>query len=194
MNDLFEILPLRPFTQDEVWPIVSGYETQEIYTVEKTETDPHIFFDIRLVRIDPPFRDSFYNDFTPDEREWHHRLIPKGCCFGAYAGGRLTGITIGEALPEDRLLRVWEFHVHPDFRRMGIGRALMERVIAKAREERLPALMLETQNTNVPAIRFYRRMGFRLESIDLSPPHYPQTGSQAIRQAAFYMKRPMDGN
>ena len=71
---------------------------------------------------------------------------------------------------------------------MGVGRALMEREIEAARKADLPIVMLETQNTNVRAIRFYRSQGFRLESIDLDAPHYVDAEGKGTGQVAFYMK------
>jgi ribosomal protein S18 acetylase RimI-like enzyme len=113
-------------------------------------------------------------------------MLPQGYSFGAYHARRLIGFAIGEAFPGDQLLRVWEFHVMDGFRRMGVVRALIEQEISIARLDGLTTVMLETQNTNVKAIRFYRSMGFSLESIDLSPMHY---GEGVPSQVAFYMKR-----
>jgi streptothricin acetyltransferase len=44
----------------------------------------------------------------------------------------------------------------------------MERLEVISRETGLRAIVCETQNTNVPAIDFYRHIGFTLEGIDLS--------------------------
>ncbi len=185
----FEILPLRPFTREEVLPIVTGYETREIYTVEKTETDALTLFDIRLFSLEKPYRVTFVQDFTVEEYEIYLRMVPQGYSFGAFIAGRLIGFAIGEAFPNDDLLRVWEFHVMDGFRRMGVGRALMEQEVSKARQDHLTTVMVETQNTNVKAIRFYRSMSFSLESIDLSPTHYGTPGEGKPDQVAFYMKR-----
>ena len=79
----FDIMPLRPFTQADVWPILTGYETREIYQVEKMETDFLTRFDFRLVQLGQPFHDDFYNDFTAEEIQiWNH-LLPQGYSFGA---------------------------------------------------------------------------------------------------------------
>ncbi len=133
----FEILPLRPFTREEVLPIVAGYEAQEIYTVEKIETDEHTLFDIRLILLEKPYRATFVEDFTVAEYEIYLRMLPRGYSFGAYQHDRLIGFAIGEAFPNDDLLRVWEFHVLDGFRRMGVGRALMEQEFSKARQDHL---------------------------------------------------------
>jgi ribosomal protein S18 acetylase RimI-like enzyme len=44
----------------------------------------------------------------------------------------------------------------------------MGAAIEKAREANLRIAYCETQNTNVPAIRFYRKLGFRMEALNLS--------------------------
>lgn len=184
----FEIRSMQPFTQADLWPILTGYETQEIYTVDKTETDQQTRIDIRLVRLDTPFQDSFYQDFPPEECERYLGYLAQGYSFGAYQSERLIGFALAEAQPEEHMVRVWEFHVLAEFRRMGVGRALMAQVIAKTRQNHLPVILLETQNTNVKAIRFYRSMGYSLESIDLSPPHYVTAAGEPTNQIAFYMK------
>lgn len=186
-----DILPLRPFTQADVWPFLSGYDTREIYQVEKTETDALTRFDFRLVQLEQPFHDDFYGDFTATEIQNWNQLLPQGYSFGAYRGGELVGLAVGEVWPEEQRARVWEFHVHAECRRMGIGRALMERVLERARLDHLGLVMLETQNTNVGAVRFYRQMGFALEAIDIG--HYFPTRNPAVRQQVqFLMKRWLD--
>jgi ribosomal protein S18 acetylase RimI-like enzyme len=71
------------------------------------------------------------------------------------------------------VLRAWnhcaqveDFAVDRGFRHHGIGRLLMHEAIAWAHELNLPMLRLETQSNNVPACRFYQRMGFRLGGFD----------------------------
>jgi GNAT superfamily N-acetyltransferase len=61
---------------------------------------------------------------------------------------------------------LWDIRVQPDHRGAGVGAALFDAACAWARTRRCRALHVETQNTNVPACRFYRRMGCTLASID----------------------------
>ena len=175
-----DIVPLCPFTQADVWPILTGYDTTEIYQVEKTETDSLTRLDFHLVNLEQPLHDDFYTDFTAEEiRNWNN-LLPQGYSFGVYQTGELVGLAVGEVWPEERRARVWEFHVRADCHHMGIGRALMERVLDRARQDHLGLVMLETQNSNVGAIRFYRRMGFSVEAVDIG--HYYPTNNPVIRQ------------
>jgi ribosomal protein S18 acetylase RimI-like enzyme len=65
-------------------------------------------------------------------------------------------------------MRLWEFLVKEEFRRVGIGSLLMQRAIKVAREKRARMLVLETQSCNVPAIDFYVKHGFQLVGFDIA--------------------------
>ncbi len=52
-----------------------------------------------------------------------------------------------------------DLFVHPEFRGLGIGKALLQRVAAIAVENNCPRLQWEVLDWNTPAIDFYRAMG-----------------------------------
>lgn len=56
--------------------------------------------------------------------------------------------------------------VDRSMRGQGIGSALIEQAIAWTKVEKLPGLMLETQNNNLAACALYEKHGFRLGGID----------------------------
>ena len=76
-----------------------------------------------------------------------------------------------------------------EYHRQGIGRALMTQVVEKAIHDKFRIVYLETQNTNVKAIRFYRALGFSLDAIDLSfyTNHDVENG-----EVAFFMKKELE--
>ena len=54
--------------------------------------------------------------------------------------------------------------VHPDYRKLGLARTLMQHIITFARTERiLEAIDLHVWEENVPAIRLYESLGFELQ-------------------------------
>jgi streptothricin acetyltransferase len=59
-----------------------------------------------------------------------------------------------------------ELVVNPEFRRLGVGRALMDRAIEWSRARGFPGIMLETQNDNVPACKLYESCAFILSGFD----------------------------
>lgn len=60
---------------------------------------------------------------------------------------------------------LWDIRVDPRHRREGIGAALFQHAVAWARARGCTRLKIETQNINVAACRFYRRMGCQLGTI-----------------------------
>ena len=56
--------------------------------------------------------------------------------------------------------------VRRDFRRLGIGKKLIEQAIIWAKNKNLKGLRLETQDINLIACRFYQKCGFVLGSVD----------------------------
>jgi ribosomal protein S18 acetylase RimI-like enzyme len=62
----------------------------------------------------------------------------------------------------------------------------MRAVAALAVEGGFRAMGLETQSTNVPAVSFYRALGFELDGIDLS--FYANTDA-VDGEVAFFMRR-----
>ncbi len=66
--------------------------------------------------------------------------------------------------------------VVPDYRSKGLGKKLLDRVIALAREKGASKLMLEVAQSNAPAIRFYQRLGLSQEGTVLG--YYPGKGGR----------------
>ncbi len=50
--------------------------------------------------------------------------------------------------------------VHPDYRRLGLGRKLVKKSIDQMKAEGADEVMLETEITNVAALRLYESFGF----------------------------------
>ena len=110
----------------------------------------------------PPYQKRY----APDEIDYAAYVgCPDRAIFLAYVGGEPAG--------QIRLRRNWNQYayvedivVDANFRKQGLGRALIERAIEWAKAKRLPGIMLETQNNNVAACRLYERCGFVLGGFD----------------------------
>jgi ribosomal protein S18 acetylase RimI-like enzyme len=79
-------------------------------------------------------------------------------CFVAEAAGKVVGFILCSSLAGLRAT-IEEFAVAPKHQRHGIGRELLEHVIAYYRKRKVPYLELVASN-EAPAYRFYQRMGF----------------------------------
>lgn len=62
----------------------------------------------------------------------------------------------------------------------------MEALADRARKADLRIMVCETQNTNVPAIEFYRKVSFEVEGIDLS---YYSNNDVTNGEVAIFMKK-----
>ena len=134
--------------------------------------------------IDPPWTKDY--DSVQDEgpSSWPNRWdISTWGILAAHGGTQRIGgcavafDTVGVDKLEGRndLAVIWDIRVDPQYRGKQVGRRLFESATLWARSHRCGELMVETQNINVPACRFYKRQGCRLVSIDRHGyPEFPE--------------------
>lgn len=166
--------------------LITGYTSSEVYWISKEETDDTIFFELRLTPLEQPFVKR-YPPLDSTELQRYRGLAATGNAFGAFEGETCVGIALCEPQRWNSSLSVWEFHIAPEVRWQGVGRALMAAVEVHAREEGLRCLVCETQTTNVPAIRFYRAIGFTVDAVDISL--YANDDIERGEVAVFMKKR-----
>lgn len=82
-----------------------------------------------------------------------------------YNGEQVGWVELGYEKWNNRM-RVWEFLVKDEYRRMGIGTLLMDFAVEVAKEKGARMLVLETQSCNVDAVAFYLKRGFALIGFD----------------------------
>jgi len=93
------------------------------------------------------------------------RSLRQRNCIGMVAerGDSVVGFMIYE-LHKNRL-HILNFAVCPSARRMGIGSAMVEKLLGKLSRERRNRIMLEVRETNLDAQLFFRSLGFRAISV-----------------------------
>jgi len=111
--------------------------------------------------------DAPYEKRYPDDDEDYGAYIghPNKIVFFYYHDGACVG--------QVRVRKNWngyafieDLAVARDHRGKGIGTMLMETAKAWARQKGLGGLMLETQDVNLPACRFYHENGFEIGAVD----------------------------
>ncbi len=145
----------------------TSFVTDRIYRVSTTARG----FELVEERLASPLRKRY---------ELRHGEPPWDLVVLARDAEAITGMaaTTYEAWNRRQVLN--ELHVAPDQRRRGLARRLLAEVHCAARANGARELWVETQNVNVPAVRAYRRLGFRLTGIDLSRYPPPQDGEVAL--------------
>ncbi|WP_155618673.1 GNAT family N-acetyltransferase [Paenibacillus campinasensis] len=177
--------PIHKFTSEEQHELGDcRYATHLQYKVTKIDSEERTMIDIQLVELEEPYHKAY----TASEDDWelYSRIAPQGYSLGAYIGTSLVGVVIAEEVKWNNTVLIWHFQVAEDYRRMSVGRQLMEELVRLAEGNGIRAINLETQNTNVNAIRFYRKCGFEIEGIDLS---YYTNDDVFDGEVAIFMKR-----
>ena len=109
---------------------------------------------------------SYTKSYANDELDYATYIDnPEKIVYLAYVGNELAGQII--------LRRNWnkyayieDIRVRSRYRRTGIGTKLIEAAFEWAKKGHMPGIMLETQDNNVPACKFYESCGFKLGGFD----------------------------
>jgi ribosomal protein S18 acetylase RimI-like enzyme len=181
---MVEIHTLTSLEPEDIRSLNVGYTSTAIYRVSKSETPQETIIHLELAPLNQAYIKRWETD--DDELANLQEVVRQGLSLAAYDGARMVAIAIAEARRWNCSFWVWEFHVAADYQRKGIGRQLMQVLVEKARSARLRVLVCETQNTNVPAISFYRKVGFSIDGIDLS---YYTNRDLSDGEVAIFMKR-----
>jgi ribosomal-protein-alanine N-acetyltransferase len=120
-----------------------------------------------MIRRDLPFvlnieNASFEFPWTEDE---FIRCLRQRDCIGMVAERNedVAGFMIYE-LHKNRI-HILSFAVHPDYRRQGIGRSMVDKLVSKLAYQRRNRIVLEVRETNLDAQLFFRQLGFRATSV-----------------------------
>lgn len=160
------ITRLAELNLDELRALISGYRSDQRYRVEKRESAERTEIALALEDLPEPYIKVFGEDEGLETL--YPGFIAQGYSWGAWVEGRLAGVAICEKRAWNNTLWLWELHVQNGLRGQGIGSSLLKAVQKQAVAENFRILALEVQNTNVPAIRFYRKHGFEIDGLDLS--------------------------
>jgi ribosomal-protein-alanine N-acetyltransferase len=111
-------------------------------------------------------------------------------CWVGREDGRIVGyICLWEVADE---LHVTNIAVHPDARRRGVARALLDSVFARARAAASRMILLEVRPSNAEAIALYESFGFHV--VGRRRGYYYDTGEDALVMEALVARAPVRGN
>lgn len=164
---MIEIRPQIQLDPADVHRLIFGYTSNEKYAVKRVETSNGWAFALERVMLAKPYVKR-YDHLNAATMADFQRFASLGFSFGAYDGGECVGLAIASVEDWNKCYYVHELHAAQTHLRRGAGRQLVEALVAKGSAAGLRTLLCETQNTNAPAIAFYRKMGFILDGLDLS--------------------------
>lgn len=186
---MIEIRPLFPPAHEDFKRLITGYISDARYQVSRIESPEEFVLRLELSRLPQPYSKR-YDHLDTETLNSYQRIAGLGFSFGAYQDGVCVGLALVEPQRWNRSLLVLEFHVAEEHRGKGAGKGLIDALVLKGESSGFRTLVCETQNTNVPAIRFYKNMGFTIEGIDLS--YYTNSDFPDGEVALFLKKRLAD--
>ncbi len=129
-------------------------------------------FELHDVPVQPSYQKDY--DAGGGPRTWHGRfdLDTWGLYLACDGGEAIGGAAVAPATPGIAPLAwpdaatLYDIRVRSDRRGEGHGGRLLDAAVAWAREQGKRSLLIETQNVNVPACRFYAGHGCELAAVD----------------------------
>ena len=159
-------------TYFELYDLISmNVDVKSEYRIKKIENGLGGVI-LEEVEVEPYVRDlSIYERATEYEKEFD---ITNWKFFMAFDGEKPVGAITMVAKNEDvNMLSgrndacvLWDIRVEDGYKHQGIGQRLFDMAVEWAREEGLKQMIIECQNTNVTACKFYHKQGAVLSKID----------------------------
>lgn len=182
---------IRQVSRDDLYTlnmIDMGYTSEETYKVSTQWQGDSITYILEPAQLERPF--SIAYDWDWAEAPGFPERLEEGMVWGAFtcsggiweggseAVGRhagcgafsgISGDTSGclglvelSYANEGNAVNIVSLYVHRPVRGLGVGRALVNAAARWAAGEGARALLVTTQTGNMPAIRFYQKLGFRI--------------------------------
>ncbi len=83
-----------------------------------------------------------------------------GCGFVMVDEDRKVAAAYGGIITAADEGQILNIATHPDYRRLGYGRMIMDAIVGYSREKNISFITLEVRESNIPAIALYEGMGF----------------------------------
>ena len=153
-----------------------GFVTHAIYDVMRDSRG----FSLVESTIKPPLRKKYSVDWRAIEAA--------SAAIVAEIDGTIAGVASLNYEGWNRRAVVSHLYVDAAARRRGIGSRLLQELRMRANVFGARSLFVETQNVNLPAIRFYERNGFTLVGLDISL----YVARDAPGETALYFATPLE--
>ena len=165
-----------PDDREALLALDTSFTTERVYRLVATAMS----FVLHDNAITPPLYKVY--DLTAEVERFpnlDHVLI-------AEIDAQLAGVAALSYEASNRRAILWHLYVGSAYRGQGIGRALIDAMVARAQHYQARCVWLETQDVNYGAIQFYQRVGFQCCGLDLSLDE--RQGAATDETAVFFMR------
>ena len=164
---MIEIKKLEQFTFEQLQIFdEKSYSSDTKYDVIREIKNDEISFKLKPVKLENDFVKNW--DYSLSVYEYYLKLIVEGNSFGAYEEDDLVGFMITDRRRWNNSLWIEMIQIKEQQRNNGTGTLLLNAIEKHAEQNKIRMIELETQNTNVPAINFYRKNGYEFTGLNLN--------------------------
>jgi ribosomal protein S18 acetylase RimI-like enzyme len=112
------------------------------------------------------FKESYEYKYPPEDDDYEEYINNKDKTVYFYYDGKnnVGQIILKKYWNENTFIK--DFSVSKNYRKKGIGWKLMDKAKEWTKANNLKGIMLETQDVNLAACRFYKKYGFTLGGVD----------------------------
>jgi streptothricin acetyltransferase len=168
---VIHLRPLRLADIPNLPQIRPTYTSETILRVEKSGGGLEVGWRLVEQRLPKPFEKGALYDFDDSAQAViRARLERSDDAYQQIAEDRTSGRVVGLVEVE---IQNWNntavlanLMIDLDYRGQGLGRRLWRRALDFARQAEVRAMLIETQNTNVHACKFYAQMGCQLVGVN----------------------------
>ena len=158
---MYTIRRLDPLDYPMGKQVVYQYTSEKYYEVETEKSMNGWSFSLEEQKFAQPFEKSLVEDIFESYLEGTEVYVSE--CKGEEAG-----VIVMQHLEWNNTLLIHHLYVEQQFKRKGIGSALLIFAQKRARELSVRMITLETQTSNYPAIQFYLKNGFQLIGLNVN--------------------------
>jgi ribosomal protein S18 acetylase RimI-like enzyme len=143
----------------------NGYSSNYTFVINRSSCLRNIVFNLELTVLEIPF----IKHWTTKEADiiYYNQIIKDGHSYAALEGDNLVGLIICQERKWNNTLYIEHLMIAEGERGKGTGSLLMKKIIEYSSGKNYRLIELETQNTNVPAIKFYEKQGFKITGLNL---------------------------
>lgn len=172
-----DVRAVHPSDARALYELDYSFETDRVYTLRVhnrllehnlhpiTGEKPVFSFELVETAVDPPLYKN-YRDSEPSVADVESKLYSVEGGYVALADGAVAGGILLNVEEWRSVVRIEDVIVGHQYRRYGVGSLLLSCASDWARKRGCWAIVLETQNSNYPAIQFYLRNGLEVWSIN----------------------------
>lgn len=191
MPPAYTIRPMRLGDLLALSQIDPAFESLSYLEVEQSHAGLETTFRLVERSLERPFvKEAGYHYDVEQLEQSRYRLeyAESALMLVAEANKRLIAVLEVEGEAWRGTALIWALFVDQAWRGRGLGRTLLDRAEQWATAEGYRALVLETQSNNVPALRFYQRMGFSISGLDTL---FYSMDDVARREVALFLYKPL---